>query len=89
MPLFRKRPFVVEAEHFDGSVESANRVLAWIGKRGGAAKRLHGINPSRGLILSTHTGDVIVVPGDWVVRDSAGGFAPCKPGTFTATYEAA
>ena len=89
MPLFRKKPVTIEAEQFDGTVESANRILAWIGRNGADAKRVHGTKPDCGIIISTLEGDMTAIPGDWIIRGVSGEFYPCKPDIFAATYEAA
>lgn len=39
------------------------------------------------LVIRTLEGDMIVSPGDWVIRGVQGEFYPCKPDIFEATYE--
>lgn len=38
--------------------------------------------------IETLEGDMIVRPGDWVIKGVKGEFYPCKPDIFDATYEA-
>lgn len=40
-----------------------------------------------GLTIFTPEGRIKADFGDWVIRDAAGKFYPCKPDTFAATYE--
>lgn len=87
MPKFRKKPVVIEAMKFDGTIESANRILAWIGSNGADANRAHNTEPERGLIISTLEGDMAAIPGDWIIRGVNGEFYPCKPDIFEKTYE--
>jgi hypothetical protein len=77
------------AMRFDGTKESANQVLAWIGGNGGEAERVHGARPERGIIIRTLEGGMTASPGDWIIRGVQGEFYPCKPDIFEATYEPA
>ena len=86
---YRKKPVVVEARQFDGTVESANRILGWIGSNGDDAKRAHTIRPELGLVIHTFEGDMRAEPGDWIIRGVKDEFYPCKPDIFEATYELA
>jgi len=43
----------------------------------------------RCLIISTLEGEMVAVPGDWIIRGVQGEFYPCKPDIFAATYEPA
>lgn len=47
--------------------------------------------PHCGNLLRTHgyltNADIIVCPGDWIITESTGEIYPCKPGTFTTSYE--
>ena len=84
---YRKKPVVVEAMRFDGSVESANHVLAWIGGNGCDAQRVHPRRPELGLSLLTLEGTMTATPGDYIIRGVQGEFYPCKPEIFEATYD--
>lgn len=89
MAKFRKKPVVIEAMSFDGTKDSANRVLAWIGSHGRKAARAHRSKPEAGLAIDTLEGVMCVMPGDWIIRGVKGEFYPCKPDIFAATYEPA
>lgn len=102
MSLFRKKPVVIEARHWDGSAESANFIIAWIRLNGGIA-RWHpevrkAITPYREgdtnelvtpahIDINTLEGTVRASIGDWVIMGVQGEFYPCKPDIFDETYE--
>lgn len=77
---YRKRPVVIEALQFDGTTESAERIVAWtLGVAGFADKQLH---------IRTLEGDMRADVGDYIIKGVQGEFYPCKPDIFAATYEA-
>lgn len=87
MAKYRKKPVVIEAMQFEGTVGSANQILGWIGSNGADARRAHRTNPDRGVVIGTLEGEMTASPGDWVIRGVKGEFYPCKPDIFEATYE--
>ena len=89
MGRFRKKPVVIEAEQFDGTIGSANNILAWIGSSAGVARRAHASKPEEGLFIETLEGLHHARGGDWIIRGVKGEFYPCKPDIFAATYEPA
>ncbi|MBY0523433.1 MAG: hypothetical protein K2R98_08535 [Gemmataceae bacterium] len=89
MTRFRKKPVVIEAMRFDGTKESANYVLAWLGNSGAVANRVHRTKPERGIAIGTLEGAMHASPGDWIIKGVKGEFYPCKPDIFEATYEPA
>jgi len=84
---YRKKPVEVEAALFDGTVESANRILGWIGSNGGDAKRVHATRPELGLVICTLEGDMRAGTGDYVIRGVQGEFYPIRDDIFRQTYE--
>lgn len=84
---YRKRPVEIEAVQFNGTVESANRILGWIGSDGGDARRVHTTKPERGLIIHTLEGAMRAEPGDWIIQGAKGEFYPVRSDIFAATYE--
>lgn len=84
---YRKKPVVIEVIQFDGTVESANRILGWIGSNDGDAKRVHATRPELGLVIHTLEGGMRAEPGDWIIKGVAGEFYPCRDDIFRATYE--
>lgn len=94
MPEFRKKPVVIEAKPWNGSVGWATAIIDWILTNGGTA-RYHEA-PGRGddgsdlasIAIDTLEGTMHATPGDWVIKGVQGEFYPCKPDIFEATYEA-
>ena len=85
---YRKKPVEIEAMQFDGTVESANKILGWIGAGGGDAARFHRTKPELGLVISTLEGRMTANPTDWIIRGVKGEFYPCKSDVFAKSYEA-
>lgn len=79
MPLYRKKPTIIEARLFDPGVDydHALDVCSWAG----------GSPDTEGCIISTLEGDMLAVPGDFIIKGVQGEFYPCKPDIFDATYE--
>ena len=85
MPLFRKKPVVINAVQFNGDVmplieEGWNHELP-----GGL--HFEGGNPV--IRIQTLEGVMTASVGDWIIRGVKGEFYPCKPDIFDATYEPA
>jgi hypothetical protein len=86
MAMFRKKPVVIEAHRFDGTLESKTKLETEFGVTTVDAKIHHGE-----LIawrIGTLEGPHEVSPGDWIIRGVNGEFYPCKPDIFEAMYEA-
>jgi len=89
MSKYRKKPVVIEAVQFDGTIESANDVLAWMGHSGQKAWRHHSTKPEMGVVIHTLEGNHLASPGDFIIKGVQGEFYPCKPDIFAETYEPA
>lgn len=94
MPKFRKKPVVIDAMQFDGTIASASAICQWA--NAGAEEPLIDYVTQDGddknahdMLVHTLEGDHTASPGDWIIRGVAGEFYPCKPAIFAATYEAA
>ena len=84
MPLFRKKPVVIEAVQWNGS--NLSEIAAFV-------TITHTVVHEEGLPV------VIVIPtlersmgatlNDWIIKGVKGEFYPCKPDIFAATYEPA
>lgn len=95
MKKYRKKPVVVEAVQFDGSVKSAHEIAAWANSdRDGVL--VDDINvdfltfKDKVEDLRVHNdtdGDVRVSVDNWIIKGIAGEFYPCKPDIFEAMYE--
>lgn len=78
MPQFRKKPVVIDAIQFDGTLASLEGFpIPEISQELGS-KNVH---------IETLEGTMIAQPGDWIIRGVKGEFYPCKPDIFAATYE--
>jgi hypothetical protein len=79
MPKFRKRPVVIEAEQWTGSVAALSDDFS-------DAIEFHPQFPTEA-IIQTLEGAMLVGIGDWIIRGIKGEFYPCKPDIFSMTYE--
>lgn len=97
---YRKKPVVIEAQQWNGSVGWATVIIDWILSHGGTAtyrepqERLVAGNgelaqqeASARLRIRTLEGDIFASPGDWIIKGVQGEFYPCKPDIFEATYK--
>lgn len=99
MSYFRKRPVLVQAVRFlmidaEGKTQLNEEAPDWITAAGQLPPREKGslmINPVNGKELLIHTleGELIVSPGDWIIRGTSGELYPCKPDIFPTIYERA
>jgi hypothetical protein len=80
MPMFRKKPVVIEARQFDGT--NSFELSKWIGETCNYA------GPC-GVSIKTLEGIVHASVYDWIIKGVKGEFYPCKPDIFDATYEIA
>ena len=81
MPMFRKKPVVIEAVQWTGA--NTEEIDAFLG---GAV--LPCGDPARqGLRIHTLEGIMLATAGDWIIKGVAGEFYPCKPDIFLQTYE--
>jgi hypothetical protein len=78
---YRKKPVVIEAVQYDGTVGGVLELRQW-------ANALYD-QKAHDVYISTLEGNMLVSPGDYVIRGVQGEFYPCKPDIFAATYEAA
>ena len=86
MPMFRKKPVVIEAIQyvFDGEdvlPDQAQDAIADFMEQNIAVV-------GDEIIIPTLEGDHHAKPGDWIIKGVKGEFYPCKPDIFAATYEA-
>ena len=86
MPMFRKRPAVIEARQFtadnDRNMTNGPGIADWCG----GSYSTDAIGPC--ILIDTLEGQMRADPGDWIIRGVKGEFYPCKPDIFAATYEA-
>lgn len=94
MPMFRKRPVVIQAEQWTGAnviemynfLEGTEHVAETFESYGNNFY----INHSKvkgGLIIKTLEGEHKASINDWIIKGINGEFYPCKPNIFKRTYE--
>jgi len=85
---FRKKPVVIEAKQWDGSLHSTEIITQWCGGRYDyEAKPSDHTDVAEWISIPTLEGVMKAIPGDWIIKGVAGEFYPCKPEIFKATYE--
>ena len=86
---YRKKPVVIEAVRFDGSAESADRIIGWAGAEPVAneTSNISYNSIAETLLIPTLEGDHRADSGDWIIKGIQGEIYPCKPDIFEATYE--
>ena len=88
MAQYRKKPVVIEARQWDGSVESYRSITEASEYKGMVCNMLYDGQKVASFHISTLEGAHIVRPGDFIIKGIKGEFYPCKPDIFEATYEA-
>lgn len=87
MPMFRRKPVVVEARRFVAVTISEQEDLAqWCG---GMLRGVKLAADQRVIQIWTNQGESEAVFGDWIIKGPKGEFYPCKPDVFELTYEGA
>lgn len=90
MSQYRKKPVVIEARQWDGTEDSAHKLIAWMGNgEYSPAERVNSQMFKPWMRIFTLEGEHIASPNDWIIKGVKGEFYPCKPDIFAATYEAA
>ena len=102
MPLFRKKPVIIEAMQLVGANADTHAVYLWVeSNTDGSFEALDVIEgrkpyPKSGISIDPRDGRCIIStleglhwanPGDWIIRGVNGEFYPCKPDIFEETYE--
>ena len=94
MPMFRKKPVVIEAVQWTGDnlrqimtftdgppeTRTAHAGIMW--------DQYEALVAAEGLKIFTLEGKMRAAVGDWIIKGVKGEFYPCKPDIFAATYEA-
>ena len=89
MPMFRKKPVVIEAVQFDGSSTGIAEIQDWMKNGSHRYAPIRTQDCGRTFSIPTLEGEHVASPGDWIIKGVAGEFYPCKPAIFEATYESA
>lgn len=89
MPMFRKKPVVIEARQFISASPFSEEncdLMEWIDGNGGDSHITTG-EGATALFISTLEGEMRADLQDWIIRGVKGELYPCKPDIFAATYE--
>jgi hypothetical protein len=86
MPQYRKKPVVIHAFPWDGSIECGDIIASTFGDRVQVHAEKDDPRPPR-LFCATLEGLLQATPGDWIIQGIKGEVYPCKPDIFAATYE--
>ena len=82
---YRKKPVVVNAWQFDGTMQSAESIVTL----DDSMEILSSVDGEVFIIIDTLEGRMTGNPGDLIIRGVKGEFYPCKPDVFSETYELA
>lgn len=85
---YRKKPVVIDARQWDGTVESYMDITEDPVYKGMVCNMLYDGQKVSSFDIITLEGVHIVTPGDFIIKGVKGEFYPCKPDIFEATYEA-
>jgi hypothetical protein len=83
MGHFRKRPVIVEAERFDGTLQGKKAIEKFVGERLCCEEREQGLF----IYIPTAESGHEAAPGDWIVKGEDSEFYPVKPQVFKQTYD--
>ena len=85
---YRKKLVVIEAMRFYADELVMVEVARWCGGRiGSEAKASDHTDVAYWIDIPTLEGVMKASPGDYIIKGVQGGFYPCKPDIFEATYE--
>jgi len=88
MPLFRKKPVVIEAVQLDPFAAHRHDLPAGVTGVPSPNADNWAYEGCR-FYVDTLEGRMEALPGDWIIRGVAGEVYPCKDPIFRATYEPA
>lgn len=86
MPIFRKKPVIIEARQFRDDV-SGHELVRWINNKQVTRMKAFAVLHHGELIIPTLEGEHIASKNDYIIKGIAGEFYPCKPDIFKATYK--
>ena len=89
MAQYKEKPKFVDAIQFDGSVESAQAIIAWRGAGLLQTVQDGGVESIGLFLVPTVHGDRSPGTGDWFVMQSNGNVEKFSDATFNALYEIA
>lgn len=80
--LYRKRPVTVEAVQYLENRANIGEVIDFL-----IQGKVHHLIKQEGIIIRTLEGDMLAVPGDYIIKGIKSEFYPCKSQIFEASYE--
>jgi hypothetical protein len=93
MPLYRKKPVVIEAVQLQDNYKSIVECVEFVFNIGmdssmiGEAATVQKVKEEEGFLIPTLEGNMKVSIGDYIIKGVNGEFYPCKPDIFEKTYE--
>lgn len=86
MAFYRKKPVAVEAIQY--TEETRDQIIEWVPDLVHVGTSEEGEQYElENMRVFTLEGEMMIRPGDWVIKGVHGEFYPCKPEIFDATYE--
>ncbi|MFM6927003.1 MAG: hypothetical protein ACKOX6_00975 [Bdellovibrio sp.] len=82
MPMFRKKPVVIEARQL--TPDNIRTLESWCN---GSIKGIRLPVEEQVIDIQTREGEMRADMGDWIIKGVKGEFYPCKPDIFQLTYE--
>ncbi len=88
MPLFRKKPVVIEARQVTCIISELQEIADWCGgEYSPDVPDDDGHDVDARIYIETIEGEMGAKPSDWIIKGVANEFYPCKPDIFEKTYE--
>lgn len=84
---YRKKPVVIEAMQFCGTVSGIAEISKWMKKDLTWNEDMFLTDDSIELFIQTLEGNMKAKKGDYIIKGIANEFYPCKPEIFEKTYE--
>lgn len=84
MPKFRKKPVEIEAWQLPlTGTPPSPELLGFLND----SQRRMSFADDGSLTVETLEGDMLAIPGDWIIKGVEGEYYPCKAAIFAKTYE--
>lgn len=80
MPIFNSNSGKIQAERYDGTPMSVDKVMDIIGTQGVN-------NTPDGLCIFRPDAELRAEKGEWVIKSEQGALSLCKPDLFESTYK--
>jgi len=87
MPKYRKKPVVIEAIQFDGTLQSVDGFMPYDAFEYRPSYHMPTGSAPSSLTIQTLEGPMTANHWDYIIKGVNGEFYPCKPDIFAKTYE--